>query len=74
MNEYRILYRSLRFDHIARVFIYANNHNEANETVMDTYEVPRHFIVSNSLWKKDVAVNVTEFENGRNIVPALGGA
>ena len=58
MNEYRILYCSEKFDHAARVFILAGNVNEAQEKVMDTYNIPRQGIVHTSLWKQNVDVIV----------------
>ena len=60
MNEYRILYCSEKFDHAARVFILAGNVNEAQEKVMDTYNIPRQGIVHTSLWKQNVDVIVDE--------------
>ena len=58
INEYRILYCSEKFDHTARVFILAGNVNEAQEKVMDTYNIPRQGIVHTSLWKQNVDVIV----------------
>lgn len=63
INQYRVVYKSDKFDHAERVFIYADNHNEAIKKVMDTYDVWRNMIVSVSLWKANVDVVV----NGNNI-------
>jgi len=56
MNQYRALYRSNKFDHVARVFIYALNDFEAEQIVMDTYDIPRQWITNISLFKKGVDV------------------
>ena len=53
MNEYRIKYRSEKFAHDARVFIFAENDFEAQQKVMDTYDIPRHWITHVSLWRKN---------------------
>ena len=53
MNEYRIKYRSDKFAHEARVFIFAENDFEAQQKVMDTYDIPRHWITHVSLWRKN---------------------
>tara|TARA_R110002124_G_scaffold86082_5_gene222897 strand:+ start:725 stop:943 length:219 start_codon:yes stop_codon:yes gene_type:complete len=62
MNKYRILYRSEKFAHPARVFILAANDTQAQQIVMDTYNVPKQWITHVSLWKQDVDV----FVNGAN--------
>jgi len=63
MNKYRILYRSDKFAHEARVFVIAENELEAQETVMDSMMVPKQWITHVSLWKQNVNVNI----NGENV-------
>ena len=62
MNKSRILYRSDKFAHEARVFVIAENELEAQETVMDSMMVPKQWITHVSLWKQNVDV----FVNGAN--------
>ena len=63
MNEYRIKYRSNKFAHEARVFVFAENDLEAQEIVMDSMVVPKQWITHVSLWKQNVDVVV----DGKNI-------
>ena len=63
MNEYKVVYKSDKFDHAARVFIYAENDCEAIKKVMDTYDVCKDMVVSVSLWKANVDVVI----DGENI-------
>ena len=58
MNEYRIKYRSDKFQHEARVFIFAENDFEAQQKIMDTYDIPKHWITHVSLWRQNVDVVV----------------
>ena len=62
MNKYRILFRCDKFAHPARVFIFAANDTQAQQIVMDTYNVPKQWITHVSLWKQNVDV----FVNGAN--------
>jgi formiminotetrahydrofolate cyclodeaminase len=59
MNKYRILYRSEKFAHSARVFILATNDTHAQQIVMNAYNVPKQWITHVSLWKKNVDVIVS---------------
>jgi len=63
MDQYRVVYKSDKFDHAARVFIYAENDCEAIKKVMDTYNVWKNMIVSVGLWKANVDVVI----DGKNI-------
>jgi len=62
MNEYRVLYRSDKFNHSAKVFIYALNDFQAMDIVMNTYDIPKQWITHVSLWKQ----NVNVVSNGKN--------
>lgn len=64
MNKYRIKYRSDKFEHEARVFIFAENDFEAQQKVMDTYEISRHWVTHVSLWRQNVNVKI----DGKNIM------
>ena len=56
-NEYRInFYNDPNSNNIQRVFIYADNDYQAMDIVMNTYNIPKHWIVSSSLAKKSVPV------------------
>ena len=64
MNKYRILFRSgYGLAAERRVWILAPNDIQAQQIVMDTYNVPKQWITHVSLWKKNVNVNI----NGQNV-------
>ncbi len=58
MNEYRMLYRSDKFEGLHKVFILAKNHHEAEDIVMNTFEVPKQWIVDISTQRLNVDVLV----------------
>jgi hypothetical protein len=58
MNEYRVKYCSDKFPHEATIFQFAENDHEAQQKVMDTYNIPRHWITHVSLWRQNVNVNI----------------
>ena len=58
MNEYRMLYRSDKFEGLHKVFIFAKNHHEAEDIVMNTFEVPKHWIEDISTQRLNVDVLV----------------
>lgn len=58
MNEYRMLYRSDKFEGLNKVFILAKNHHEAEDIVMNTFEVPKQWIVDISTQRLNVDVLV----------------
>ena len=58
MNEYRMLYRSDKFEGLYKVFILAKNHHEAEDIVMNTFEVPKHWIEDISTQRLNVDVLV----------------
>jgi|TARA_A100000172_G_scaffold12764_1_gene6716 hypothetical protein len=64
MNEYRIKFWDNFFAHEARVFIFAENDFEAQQKVMDTYDIPKHWITHVSLWRQNVNVKI----DGENIM------
>tara|TARA_R100001143_G_C3302483_1_gene106265 strand:+ start:271 stop:510 length:240 start_codon:yes stop_codon:yes gene_type:complete len=63
-NEYKILFYDFPNYHtyikngsnVRKVFIYADNDNQAMDIVMNTYNIPKNWIVSSSLAKKSVPV------------------
>ena len=63
-NEYKILFYDLpdyityikNGSNLRKVFIYADNDNQAMDIVMNIYNIPKHWIVSSSLAKKSVPV------------------
>lgn len=58
MNQYRILYRSDKFEGLHKVFILAKNDYEAEDIVMNTFEVPRNWIVDISTQRLNVDVSI----------------
>jgi len=60
INKYRILYCSDKFKHEARVFVFAENDFEAQQIVMDTYNIPKYWITHISLWKQNVNVKIDD--------------
>ena len=63
-NEYRInFYNDSISKNIQRVFIYADNDFQAMDIVMNTYNIPKNWIVNSSLWRKNVPVKI----KGKNI-------
>tara|TARA_A100001388_G_scaffold277263_1_gene267701 strand:+ start:5529 stop:5756 length:228 start_codon:yes stop_codon:yes gene_type:complete len=56
MNEYRILYRSDKFEGLHKVFILAKNDYEAEDIVMNTFEIPKHWIENISTQRLNVNV------------------
>jgi len=63
-NEYKILFYDFpnyitykkNDSNVRKVFIYADNDNQAMDIVMNTYNIPKNWIVSSSLAKKSVPV------------------
>ena len=59
-NEYKILFYDFpdyityikNGSNLRKVFIYADNDNQAMDKVMNTYNIPKNWIVSSSLYKK----------------------
>lgn len=60
-NEYRInFYNDPNTKNIQRVFIYADNDYAAMEIVINTYNIPIQYIVSSSLYRKNVKVIIKD--------------
>jgi len=58
-NEYRInFYNDPMSRNIQRVFIYADNDYVAMDQVINTYNIPKQYIKSCSLWRKNVPVKI----------------
>jgi len=63
-NEYKILFYDFpnyntyieNGSNVRKDFIYADNDNQAMDIVMNTYNIPKNWIVSSSLAKKSVPV------------------
>jgi hypothetical protein len=58
-NEYRMeFFNNANSSNIQKVFIFADNHHQATDIVMNTWDIPKQWIVSNSMFRKSIPVTI----------------